>query len=383
MTSMRNAIIFILLLSLSGFSSGGPFSLQKKPFPFVHHSFLAADLVEVKSRLVPDRRFKQEDRDTGEIFALKDIIFTELEYGHNFREQNLRNGIEILEGDKRGKSYLCTVYAALFVQAALSRGLTARYYYLRKPSGHQHAACEAWSNDANKWIFIDPTRNIHCEKEGTPLSLMEIRRAWLRDRGRSLTFVFGQGKERREYGFRDFPVRREENLLWKERPLEQSWVSYSWQVALVGRNDFASRDDNLEKKIWSSIRALKCDSAARDTSWPFHRYPAITTMEQLEAPLNTVRILPGPEGENTCTKVESNRYVCSSDRIPITIGPPPPPGFIPFPERYQLRVKSGDWQDVPGSREISLSTSWTRLEGRVINRAGRAGPVSVIQVKKR
>ena len=382
MTSMRNTTIIILFFSLSGFTSE-KITIQKEPFPFVHHSFKERNLTELNRRMDLDRRLAAYGDDTEEIFALKSIIFNTLEYGHNFRDQNLRKGNEILKGDKRGKAYLCTVYSSLFVQAALSRGLTARYYYLRKPTGHQHAACEVWSNDAAKWIFIDPTRNLHCEEGGLPLSLMEIRRAWLRDRGRSLTLVFGKGEERREYSFRDFPVQRDENLLWKERPLEESWFSYAWQVALVGRNDFASEDDHLERKIWSSIRALKCDSAARDTSWPFHRYPAISAMEQLESPLNTVQILPGPDREDTCTKVEAKSYVCSENRIPITIGPPPFPGYVPFPEVYQLRVNRGHWQDVSSAMEIPLTTAWTRVEGRVVNQAGRSGPVSVIQVRKR
>ncbi len=58
----------------------------------------------------------------------------------------------------------CAQYAIVFLQACQSLGIHARYIDL---PGHFVAA--VWSDDYNQWVVMDPTADIHYEKDGIPL----------------------------------------------------------------------------------------------------------------------------------------------------------------------------------------------------------------------
>jgi hypothetical protein len=58
------------------------------------------------------------------------------------------------------------------------------------PGGH-HGVNEVWSNDYRKWVLIDAKYDIHFEKEGIPLSALEVRDELLRNDAADLVCVRG------------------------------------------------------------------------------------------------------------------------------------------------------------------------------------------------
>ncbi len=52
--------------------------------------------------------------------------------------------------------FICDAYAATYVSACISVGLNARMMHLESLEGGGHYATEIWSDDYNKWVFMDP-----------------------------------------------------------------------------------------------------------------------------------------------------------------------------------------------------------------------------------
>ncbi|MDT8286134.1 MAG: transglutaminase-like domain-containing protein [Elusimicrobiales bacterium] len=108
---------------------------------------------------------------------------------------------EILRLARRGNRGFCAQYAVVFLQAALSMGLHARYIDL---PGHFLTA--VWSDEHYKWVAMDPYNDLHYERGGEPLSGMEMHLASLRGRPGGIEAVSSSGARR--------PLKTEELSLW-------------------------------------------------------------------------------------------------------------------------------------------------------------------------
>jgi len=118
--------------------------------------------------------------------------------------------LEILKGIEDGQPFFCVQYAHLYASAAASLGWVDRELALRRhqdpPGGGstEHLTTEIWSNQHRKWVMMDPTANMHIEKDGIPLSGFEIRQEWFYREGTNLVFVVG--KDRKQYRNADLPI---------------------------------------------------------------------------------------------------------------------------------------------------------------------------------
>jgi len=118
--------------------------------------------------------------------------------------------LEILKGIEEGQAFFCVQYAHVYASAAASLGWVDRELALRRhqdpPGGGstEHLTTEIWSNQHRKWVMMDPTANMHLEKDGIPLSGFEIRQEWFYHEGTHLVFVVG--KEGKPYRKADLPI---------------------------------------------------------------------------------------------------------------------------------------------------------------------------------
>lgn len=60
-----------------------------------------------------------------------------------------------------------------------------------------HGVADIWSNQFKKWYIIDPMNNLHYEKDGLPLSALEIRSEYLKKANNcgNIKSVIGNRKE--------------------------------------------------------------------------------------------------------------------------------------------------------------------------------------------
>jgi len=102
------------------------------------------------------------------------------------------DAVEILDlARQHGNRGFCAQYAVVFLQACQSLGIHARYVDL---SGHFVVAI--WSDDFDKWVVMDPSQDIHYEKDGVPMGGATLCRAyWGKDvRGILECDSYGQRK---------------------------------------------------------------------------------------------------------------------------------------------------------------------------------------------
>jgi len=291
--------------------------------------------------------------------SLKNWVYQNLTYSFRPSFPDARNALFILRKAARGKTFLCNSYAALYMQCALSMGWTARYIFLRRPDGLQHAAVDIWSNQHRKWIYIDPTWNIHVEKNHRPLSLHELRSELLSDKGRKLACIFGGGKNQKVYRYRDFPVTRSDSAVYKRLPLDVSWISYSWQYAIVGRNNFFTHSDGTGRNIWDRIYIYRDRHNSNDKRWPFRRRKSLP-LRYLFGELN-IPVLTG-------------KILLAGGAVRFSFSPHGPVSFSPGFDHFEVLGKNR-WERIGSSIVVSESSLLRGMAVRTVNRCGVPGPV--------
>ena len=340
--------------------------VQKSPLLFYHESAL----LPVVDSFLNEFRFGEYVSAGGtefeEMALLKDWVYRSVPYGLNWNDSELRDAASILRRARKGDSFLCTNQSAVFVQCAVSLGWTARNVFLRKSTGEEHAGNDIWSNQYRKWVYMDPTWNVHAERHGVPLGIQEIRREWIKNGGRDLVFVFGAGKRVRRYRSGDLPIIQNDSAVWKLVPLGPEWLNYTFEVAVVGRNDFFTCCGESPGRVWDTLYLIRDHVNRWDRKWPFLGAGTAVPSGRLFHDLNRVDVTiphrgtyrPGP----LRVKLDGfgrNNYT---------------PNFM----EYLVRVNDGDWVTVPGGAYTwHLRKGTNVLLARIMNRYGVVGPVTV------
>lgn len=89
------------------------------------------------------------------------------------------NALTVLDWIRSGRtSGFCAQYSQVFLQALASLGYSARYIEIgSRDNPYAHYLTEVWSNDYNKWVVMDADYNLHFERQGVPLSALEVHEA--------------------------------------------------------------------------------------------------------------------------------------------------------------------------------------------------------------
>jgi hypothetical protein len=90
----------------------------------------------------------------------------------------------------------CAQYAQVFLQALASLGFQGRYVEIGSDSNpFAHFVMEVWSNQFNKWVVMDVDYNMHFERNGLPLSALEVHQALVRSELSDVVSVAGEVRE--------------------------------------------------------------------------------------------------------------------------------------------------------------------------------------------
>ena len=76
--------------------------------------------------------------------------------------------------------FICDAFAATYVSSCVSVGLNARMIHLGDDRDFGHYATEVWSDDYQKWVFMDPLFNWHFTLDRLPVSAVELHNRWKR-----------------------------------------------------------------------------------------------------------------------------------------------------------------------------------------------------------
>ncbi|MCL1911911.1 MAG: transglutaminase-like domain-containing protein [Leptospirales bacterium] len=231
---MRPLAILLFIVAAGSLVAG---EKQTSPYNFTHELLDNQRLAELRKTYNFEQYISAGKTEYERMMLLKDWVYSNLKYSFRSPVPELLDSLEIMRLAGEGASFLCVSYAALYLQCALSMGWTARYVFLCMPNGKQHASVDIWSNQHKKWIYMDPTWNINIEENGVPMSIVEIRQRWLSKKFRSMKFIFSGGKKAVYFKSTRFPFKGGNSELWRVRPINAAWLSYTNEISIVSRNN--------------------------------------------------------------------------------------------------------------------------------------------------
>ncbi|OGD22451.1 MAG: hypothetical protein A2W03_02480 [Candidatus Aminicenantes bacterium RBG_16_63_16] len=195
---------------------------------------------------------------------------------------------EVLDKAERGDAFWCTFKAALFVQACNAVGLSARLLGINKKDEMAHTAAEVYNNELRQWMLVDAWFNGYFEKDGRPLSALDLHRAWGRPEG--IFFVFGENGCGMELWDVRAGRKASSEFSGKRIPLAQvpamGYLDHYYDLRVVMRNDqtvHPQRTENL------SVDGFMVPYNSRGGEWwgPQLHWVDETTPPQITADANS------------------------------------------------------------------------------------------------
>lgn len=170
--------------------------------PELFHSFedyYNPRLKRLREEYELDKVVADEPHQFRRILKLRHWVHTRWKF--DFHQDFKGDAFAILEKAKSGCGFNCA-HSMVVQQAVLSSmGFVARNVLVDR--NHEdlgrsmhHGVNEVWSNDYAKWVLLDAQYDCHFERDGMPLSALELHEAVRADGGRGIVLV--RGVDRRE-----------------------------------------------------------------------------------------------------------------------------------------------------------------------------------------
>jgi len=349
--------LFAILLFIAASANLTAVERQIYPYGFTHESLNNQKLVKLRKTCDFEKYISAGKTEYEQMVLLKDWVYSSLKYSFSSPVPELLDSLEIMRLAGEGATFLCTSYAALYLECALSMGWTSRYIFLRMPNGKQHASVDIWSNQYKKWVYMDPTWNINVEENGIPMSIVEIRRRWMTKKIRSMRFVFAGGKKTIYFKSTRFPFKGGNSDLWETRPIGSEWLSYVNEVSIVGRNDLIDMDS-----IYSERYVIKDRNSQK----------AVKNKESIPV---SMLFSPCNIPDYTVTKLKDDL-----NNVEIKLTHNTKTSFTPSFNRFEIE-DDGKWITADHNFITKIKQLKNGIKVRTVNILGVAGPAVVIKNK--
>lgn len=369
---MRFSFLMILIgcSFVSSYGQNKPYHLVKTANPTFFSTTIfdsSEDLSNpkfeaLKSKYQLDTIFHGETNELKRILLLRHWIHEKIkidDYGPYAGDGSVES---TLDEALKGHGFHCGYFSA--VQNAI---LNAYGYVTRRllidtgvpvdyvAFGGHHAVNEVWLNSYHKWFVSDAKYDYHFEKNGIPLSALEIRDAYLKNKAADITLV--KGPERTpvsglpEYNFKT-KARLARLYTWI------SWYKYNDQYCNWPNEhaDIIMYDDAYFKThtwLWDG-----------KPHWAYHtKYlHLVSDRHKIEWTPNTIS-----------TKVLIKNNKAKINLISET------PNF----KTYQMKVlPGGTWKNIPDSVKIDLKKEKYDIVFRTENLAGVTGPENKVIIER-
>jgi hypothetical protein len=299
--------------------------------------------------------------------ALKRWVRSQWNHGYSRSATWAKDGLDILHEVAKGEQFCCGAYARVLMDCATALGWPARPVGLcvadcEFPRDYNvgnvgHAVCEVWSNGFRKWVLMDPDVNVHYERDGVPLSALEIHDAWVSGCADEVRMVADQP------GFviptgqtlvtgRDMcpglnELTEEDSRLTFERFGRHRVMDYYARLNIAGRQ-------------WADQRCLPTFvvhfGASGQQRWT-------SDVTDLYWPLNLVRLSATPAWDEGRPRLTIELQHC-----------------MPFFDHYEARVDGEEWQPREAEFEWPMHDGVNTLQCRAVNVRNVPGIVSRIEV---
>lgn len=267
----------------------------------------------------------------------------------------------ILDEALKGQGYHCGHYmivqnAVMNAYGYVTRCLGAGPGVRGGPDGH-HGVNEIWSNKFQKWYLSDAKYNHHFEKNGIPLSALEIRDEYLKNKVADVQLV--KGPSRRIIG--SDGVANAQGVMIEKTTADFA-QTYTW-IEWESYNDRYTNWSESGRHV--SILNMYEDDYFKNNTWIWDGKPhwayavkdhliRIPDRDAIEWTPNIIRSTVSVENGVAYIKLDSE---------------------TPNLRSYQMRRSSDDaWQEIPSTAEVDLSDEGEALVFRAVNLAGVSGP---------
>jgi len=258
----------------------------------------------------------------------------------------------ILDAALQGEGFHCGHFARvqngiLNAYGYVTRTIGAGPGVAREFDGH-HGTNEVWLNQYNKWMAIDAKYEHHFEKNGVPLSALEIRDEYLKNRAADIIMLKGVDLIPTEF----------DNEIGESK--EAFAQTYTWITYEGNGNLFTAWPDHKEIVLWYQDDFFKNNTWIRNGKphWAYSHPEMVFLTEDrgaIEWTPNTISAEVTIDGARAIIKLTSDT-----------------PNF----KEYQVKKStSGDWKKVDEIMNLDLKKKKVELDFRTVNLANVTGPV--------
>ena len=323
-----------------------------------------------------DTIFHGEKDELKRILLIRDWINKHIKID-NYGPYSGNGSVEsILQEASKGHGYHCGHFTAVQNAVLNAYGYVARCLLadigvqvdLIEGGGH-HAINEVWLNSYHKWFLSDAKYNCHFEKNGVPLSALEIRDEYFKNKAVDITLVKGPDRIPTEF-YQELKNRSKRELQSRSKQLFAS--IYTW----LSWGKFNNRYSNWPKTNTDYMVVYE-DDYFKNHTWLWDGKPLwaynteymnrVKERKSIEWTPNTIASKVTLEGSKARIELTSN---------------------TPNLKTYQMKAMFGErpaatgWQDVANVVELDLINDTNKIFFHVVSLAGVAGPEHTIIIER-
>lgn len=271
------------------------------------------------------------------------------------------SAIDMLENTKKGMRYNCEGYARVLFDALSAHGYVARMTFLRKKSseyaglGSAHVAVSAWSNQFNRWIYLDPQFGGYLAKDGVPISFMDMARGLAKRDTCEFVVIDGSNDV-----FKSFV------------PQFDGFVSSLMKIG--GTFRFVSMPVDSTVKQYFSFQGLPADGTLF-TNNPFHLYMPVNEVSMTFYSKSSVNYDSVMKKYNIVDPQDYVRYMpffAIGPKFDVKLD-----NNMPWFSHYEYAINGQAWTKVKGATfQLVFQPGRTDLRVRGVNARGVPGPVT-------
>lgn len=275
------------------------------------------------------------------------------------------DAMEVLDWIRSGRTGgFCAQFAQVYLQALQALGFRGRYLEIGSAKiPFEHYVMEVWSNQFDKWVVMDVDYNAHFERDGVPLSALEVHDALVAGKTSEITTVEGAHRKGHDSpGL--WPLRLAELYYYLRYHLKADHLSVPDEPAFDRYNDMVEFIDAKSVPWERSSVESPYEKTALTRQSASDRKLFEVGLSQVQVSSLQVQNAPGAE-----VTLELQRK------------------FVEFSHFEYRAVPSANapesqapWTDLQSQRLVwTPRASAPRLELRGVNSKGIAGPAAVVQ----
>ncbi|MBL7698269.1 MAG: hypothetical protein JNK79_08930 [Chitinophagaceae bacterium] len=312
----------------------------------------------LRTKYKPDTVFHGEKDEFARILLLRNWIRSVIrinDFATDYPGEGYPEGI--LDAAMKGHGYHCGHY--MVVQNAIMNA----YGYVTRclgsgpgveggPDGH-HGINEIWVNKYKKWFLSDAKYNHHFEKNGIPLSALEVREEYLKNKAADIVLVKGAGRT----VIADDGVANEKGVYVK-RTKEQFAQWYTWLEWDMNNNRYSAWPD------FNGRLTMYNDEYFKNHTWIWDGKPHWAYNTEHVKYVDERKAI-----EWTPNTINGNVHI-GADSVNITLA-----SITPNFKEYQVKLSpQAEWVKCDSSVTLALDKNTLELSFHAVNVSDVSGP---------